>query len=228
MTVACSLEAGSILIRTEERAMKLVILGATGGTGLELIRRSLAHGHSVTTFVRAPQRLDEFRNQITIKQGDLLNQDALARVLRGHDAILSGFGPRVPIAKSDAHLLEEFATVLTGAMRDASVRRAVIISTAFLFKDSIIPPTYLVGKLLFPTVVTDSAALERIFQKSQLDWTLVRPPQLTDTSFSGKYRVRLGHLPRFGFKIARADVADYFIKAASDNTLVRKIVGVSN
>jgi putative NADH-flavin reductase len=228
MTVACSLEAGSILIHTEERAMKLVILGATGGMGLELIRRSLAHGHSVTTFVRAPQRLDEFRNQITIKQGDLLNQDALARVLRGHDAILSGFGPRVPIAKSDAHLLEKFATVLTGAMRDASVRRAVIISTAFLFKDSIIPPTYLVGRLLFPTVVTDSAALERIFQNSQLDWTLVRPPQLTDTSFTGKYRVRLGHLPRFGFKIARADVADYFIKAASDNTLVRKIVGVSN
>ncbi len=102
------------------------------------------------------------------------------------------------------------------------------ISTAFLFKDSIIPPTYLVGRLLFPTVVTDSAALERIFQNSQLDWTLVRPPQLTDTSFTGKYRVRLGHLPRFGFKIARADVADYFIKAASDNTLVRKIVGVSN
>src|SRR5260370_3128981 len=228
MSVACNLEAGSTLIKTEERAMKLVILGATGGMGLELIRRSLAHGHSVTTFVRAPQSLDEFRNQITIKQGDLLNQDALARVLRGHDAILSGFGPRVPIAKSDAHLLEEFATVLTGAMRDASVQRAVIISTAFLFKDSIIPPTYLVGKLLFPTVVTDSAALERIFQNSQLDWTLVRPPQLTDTSFSGKYRVRLGHLPRFGFKIARAHVAAYFIKAASDHTLVRKIVGVSN
>ena len=208
--------------------MKLVILGATGGMGLELIRRSLVHGHSVTAFVRAPQRLDEFSDRIMIKQGDLLDQKVLAQVLQGQDAVLSAFGPRVPIAKADAHLLEQFATVLTGAMKDASLRRAIIISTAFLFKDSIIPPTYLIGKLLFPTVVTDSAALEEIFQRSDLDWTIVRPPQLTDTVFTGKYRVRLGHLPRFGFKIGRADLAEYFLKAVSDKTLIRKIVGVSN
>jgi putative NADH-flavin reductase len=208
--------------------MKLMILGATGGTGLELIRRSLAHGHSVTAFVRAPDRLEEFRGRITIRQGNLLDQNALAKALRGQDAVLSGFGPRVPIAKTDAHLLEEFATVLTGAMRDANLRRAIIISTAFLFKDSIIPPTYLIGKLLFPTVVTDSAALEGIFKKSDLDWTIVRPAQLTDTPFTGRYRVRLGHLPRMGFKIGRPNVAEYFVQAASDNALVRKVVGVSN
>lgn len=208
--------------------MKLIILGATGGTGLELIRRSLVHGHSVTAFVRTPNRLEEFRGRITIKQGDLLDQNGLAEVLRGQDAVLSGFGPRVPIAKTDVHLLEEFATVLTDAMREASLRRAVIISTAFLFKDSIIPPTYLIGKLLFPTVVADSAALEGIFHESDLDWTIVRPPQLIDTTFTGKYRVRIGHLPRMGFKIGRADVAEYFVRATSDNTLIRKVVGVSN
>jgi hypothetical protein len=97
-----------------------------------------------------------------------------------------------------------------------------------LFKDSILPPTYLIGKLLFPTVVSDSAALEIVFQKSDLDWTIVRPPQLTDTPFAGKYRVRLGRLPRMGFKIGRADVAEYFVQAASDDTLIRKVVGVSN
>ena len=85
--------------------MKLVILGATGGMGLELIRRSLVHGHSVTAFVRAPQRLDEFSDRIMIKQGNLLDQKVLAQVLQGQDAVLSGFGPRVPIAKADAHLL---------------------------------------------------------------------------------------------------------------------------
>jgi putative NADH-flavin reductase len=210
-----------------EGCMNLIILGATGGTGLELVRRSLVRGHSVTAFVRDPNRLEEFRGRIAIKRGDLLNRDALAEVLQGQDAVLSGFGPRVPIAKADAHLLEEFAAVLTGAMKDASLRRAVIISTAFLFKDSIIPPTYLIGKLFFPTVVADSAALEGTFQKSDLDWTIVRPPQLTDTTFTGKFRVRLGHLPRMGFKIGRPDVAEYFVQAASDNAVIRKIVGVS-
>jgi putative NADH-flavin reductase len=208
--------------------MKLAVLGATGGTGMHLIRRALAHGHSVTAFARAPQRLEEFSGSIAIRQGDLLDRNALADALRSHDAVVSGFGPRVPIAPSDAHLLEAFATAVTGAMHDAQVRRAVVISTAFLFKDSIIPPTYLFGKLFFPTVVKDSAVLESIFQKSSLDWTLVRPPQLTDGEFTGAYRVRVGHLPRFGFKIARDDVADYFVKAASDKAVIQKIVGVSN
>src|SRR5882757_7146077 len=100
--------------------MKLMILKATGGTKLKLIRRSLAHGHSVTAFVRAPDRLEKFRGRITIRQGNLLDQNALAEALHGQDAVLSKFGPKVPIAKTDAHLLEEFATVLTGAMRDAN------------------------------------------------------------------------------------------------------------
>jgi putative NADH-flavin reductase len=70
--------------------------------------------------------------------------------------------------------------------------------------------------------------MERVFQDSALDWTIVRPPQLTDKARTGKYRVREGHLPRFGFKISRADVADCLIKTLDDRTSVRKILGVSN
>ena len=208
--------------------MRIVILGATGGTGIELLRRSIASGHSVTAFVRHAEALKEYRDHIQIRTGDLLDQAHLARVLQDQDAVLSGFGPRVPVAKTDAHLLKQFATSLTGAMQQSGVRRLVIISTAFLFKDSIIPPTYLLGKLLFPSVVKDSADLEAIVQKSQSDWTIVRPPQLTDLPFTGRYRERIGHLPRFGFKISRADVADYFVKSLSNRSLSQHIVGISN
>jgi putative NADH-flavin reductase len=208
--------------------MKFVVLGATGGTGLEIVRQAIDHGHSVTAFVRSPDPLKPFGNRITIKQGDLLNSAELAKAISGHDAILSGFGPRVPIAKEDANLLRSFATALTTAMHDAGVRRAVIVSTAFLFKDSIVPPTYLFGRLLFPGVVIDAAAMEQIVMESGLDWTIVRPPQLTDKPFTGKYRVRTGHLPRFGFNISRADVAHSFLKTVEDPASIRKIVGVSN
>ena len=208
--------------------MKLVVLGATGGTGLEIVRQAVDHGHSVTAFVRSPERLKPFDNRITIKQGDLLNSAELAKAISGHDAILSGFGPRVPIAKADANLLRNFATALTTAMHHANVRRAIIVSTAFLFKDSIVPPTYLFGRLLFPGVVIDASAMEQIMMQSGLDWTIVRPPQLTDKPFTGKYRVRIGHLPGFGFKISRADVAHSFLKTVKDPASIQKIVGVSN
>ena len=102
--------------RSAKRSMKLVVLGATGGTGLELVRQAVEHGHSVTALVRSPDRLGAFRERIGVKQGDLLNPAELEQVIKGHDAILSGFGPRVPVSKTEAHLLEQFAVALTSAM----------------------------------------------------------------------------------------------------------------
>ncbi len=208
--------------------MKLVILGATGGTGLELVRQALERGHSVMALVRSPDRLKPFRDRITIKQGDLLNRADLEQALKGHDAVLSGFGPRVPISKADANLLQRFADTLTEAMVLAGVRRVVVESVAFLFKNSILPPAYLLGRLLFPRTVADASAMERIFAQSKLDWTMVRPPELTDKPYTGNYRVREGHLPRFGFSISRADVADFMLNTVENRASIGKVIGVSN
>jgi putative NADH-flavin reductase len=208
--------------------MKILVLGATGGIGLELVRQAIEHGHSVTAFVRAPERLKPFHGRITVVQGDVLNSADLERTVEGHDAVLSGFGPRLPLSKADADLLRTFAVSLKTAMQHANVRRVVVVSTAFLFKDAVMPPAYLVGRLFFSSLVLDANAMENVFQESALDWTIVRPPQFTDKGRTGKYRVRQSHLPRFGFRISRADVADCLIKTLDDRTAVRKILGVSN
>ncbi|MCI0391830.1 MAG: SDR family oxidoreductase [Acidobacteria bacterium] len=208
--------------------MKLVVLGATGGTGLELVRQAIEHGHSVTAFVRSPERLKPFRDRIKVKEGDLLNSAELERVIEGHDAVVSGFGPRVPVSKADANLLQQFAVALTSAMLHAGVTRVVVQSVAFLFKDSIIPPAYLLGRLFFPGIVADASVMEEVFEKSGLGWTIVRPPELTDKPYTGKYRIREGHLPPFGFRISRADVADFMIKVVEDRSSIGKIVGVCN
>lgn len=208
--------------------MKLLVVGATGGIGLEIVRQAIERGHSVTAFVRSPVRLKSFGDRITVKQGDLLNGADLEQVVKDHDAVLSGFGPRVPVSKADAHLLQQFAVTLTGAMTQAGVKRAVVASVAFLFKNAVLPPAYLLGRLFFPRTVADASAMERVFGESALDWTMVRPPELTDKPYTGRYRVREGHLPSFGFKISRADVADLMIKLVERRSSIRKVVGVSN
>ena len=208
--------------------MKLVVLGATGGTGLEIVQQAIERGHSVTALVRSPERLKPFRDRIIVKQGDLLNPAELEQVIQGQDAILSAFGPRVPVSKADANLLQRFAVAVTSAMVHAGISRVVVESVAFLFRDSLVPPAYLLGRLFFPRTVADASAMERFFGESDVDWTMVRPPGLTDKPYTGKYRVREGHLPRFGFTISRADVADFMLKVVENRSAIRKIVGVCN
>jgi putative NADH-flavin reductase len=209
-------------------AMRLLVLGATGGTGLQIVDQAVERGHSVTAFVRSPDALKRFGDRITVVRGNLLISSEIHRVLESQDVVLSAFGPRQPPSKEDATLLQRFATALTAAMAQASVRRFVIESTAFLFKDSTFPPANLLGRLFFSAIVRDATEMESIVQKSGLDWTIVRPPRLTDKPRTGKYRVDEGHLPRFGFSISRADVADFMIRSAQDPASNRKIIGVSN
>jgi putative NADH-flavin reductase len=77
--------------------MKL-LLGATGGTGLQIVDQAIERGHSVTAFVRAPDALKRFGDRIVVIPGNLLNSSELQPVLEGHDAALSSFGPRLPVS----------------------------------------------------------------------------------------------------------------------------------
>lgn len=206
--------------------MKLVVLGSTGGVGHEIVKQAIERDHSVTAFVRDPARLKELGHGLTVIRGDLLSCSELQSVIEGHDAVLSGFGPRLPLAKADADLLFRFAVALTGAMRHTTTRRVVVVSTAFLFKDAILPPAYLLGRLFFPDTVADATKMEDTFRKSGLDWTIVRPPRLTDRPRTRKYRVREGHLPGFGFTLSRADTTDFMIRCVEDRAFIGKTVGV--
>jgi putative NADH-flavin reductase len=208
--------------------MKLLILGATGATGLQVVAQAVARGHAVTAFVRNTGPLETFGDRIDVVRGNLLDPTELAGALAGQEAVLSAFGPRLPISKADDDLLQRFAVALTHGMQKAGVRRVVIESTAFLFKDAIFPPAHLFGRLFFPGVVRDAGEMENIVAKSGLDWTLVRPPQLTNKPASGKYRTTIGHLPPFGFNISRADVADFMIKAGENHASIQKIIGLAN
>lgn len=206
--------------------MRLFVLGATGGIGLELVKQAIGRGHSVTAFVRSPDRLLPFADRVRLVEGDLLHPRKMASALPAHDVVLSAFGPRLPIAQSDAHLLRDFALTLSEAMQLSQVRRAIVVSTAFLFKDAVLPPAHLFGRLFFPGVVRDATDMELILQRSGLDIVIVRPPQLTDKTRTGRFRVREGHLPIMGFSIARADVADFILQMAESPKSSPAIFGV--
>src|SRR5712691_8130184 len=147
-----------------ESEMRLFILGATGGIGRQLVDQALARGHSVTAFVRSPERIGRAHERLTILGGDPLDAEQLRRALPHHGVVLSAIGPR---GRTEHGVHRDLARSLVPAMESAAVSRLAVVSSAFLFSDAAVPA--LVGRLFFHDVVKDTAEMERMIVASSLE-----------------------------------------------------------
>lgn len=206
----------------------ILVLGATGGTGLEVVQQAISRQWKVRALVRSPNRLASLERDIEIQRGDLTSQTDLATALQGIDAVVSAFGPRNPVPHHEEDLLSRFSAALISAMGKTQVRRVVLESTSFLFKDAVLPPAHLVGRMFFADRVRDSIAMEDSFRRSSTDWTFIRPTRLTDGPKTANYRKAVGRLPHFAFSISRADVADAMLTALFDPSTLRVPIGVTS
>ncbi len=203
--------------------MKFLILGATGGTGLRLIDAAIRRGHEVTALVRSPQKLANADRRLQVLAGDPLNVDHLIPALSGKDAVLSAFGPQT---LRSTPVWQKFATSLVEAMTAGEVRRLLLVSVALLFRN-IGFAGYIVSHTLLRNIRAGAGRMEGIVESADLDWTIVRPPRLTNGRGTGSYRVEDGRLPSRGFVISRADLAEFMLSEVEQNEHVRRIVGVS-
>jgi putative NADH-flavin reductase len=224
--------------------MKLTIFGATGGIGGELLQQALAAGHEVTAAVRNPGKLDPNRNGRRVVTVDLEAGDPalLQSAVAGADAVLSGVGPRL-MAKIG--VAEHGTRAIVAAMRATGVRRIVVVSAApistFSSPGRPHPPRYDPGQgffmrnLLTPIVkklirerYVDLALMEDVLRASDLDWTIFRPPRLTNGRVTGTYRTAFGRNLKGGALISRADVAHAMLAALGQRETIREEIGVAD
>jgi putative NADH-flavin reductase len=210
---------------TAECVMRLLIIGATGGTGLQVTSQAVEGGHRVTAFVRSPQKLGSLRQRVVVREGDPRSVAVLRDVLPGHDAVISTLGPP---GVGPTTILRAAAGSTVAAMQASGVRRLLVVSAAVLFDDLGLAGNIL-RRTLLKNVGDDSLEMERIVVSSGLDWTIARPPRLTNGPRSGRYDVQNGHLPgRSAFAaISRADVAEFLVSEIQHNTHIHEIVGIA-
>ena len=196
--------------------MNILVLGAAGKTGREVLAQSLAAGHTVTAFVRDPEKLD--RTDVAVAVGDARSVDDLGEALRGQDAVISTLGSGLSARQK---LIESSTVALLDAMSNAHVNRLVMLST---FAAS---PTYMatgimkLARIAMQGIVTDKTVGETLLKRSALDWTIVHATRLTDEPRSGDYHIVEGTVTDVG-TISRADVADILVSTLSDQTSVRQ------
>jgi uncharacterized protein YbjT (DUF2867 family) len=227
--------------------VKLTIIAPTGGVGRQLLAQALDAGHDVTAVARNPAKLPPgvlATMNARIVTSDLAAPDpqVLETAIAGADAVLSALGPH---NNSDAGIAAPGTRAIITAMRAAGVRRIVAISASPVSTTPSPgrpdPPRHdpgdgffmrhlgvRIAKTLFGNVYDDLARMEDIMRESDLDWTILRPPQLTGKPLTGRYRTAYGRNLRRGRSVSRADVAHFMLAALDQPETIGQVIGIAS
>lgn len=205
--------------------MKLVVLGANGRTGSQVLRKALESGMDVTAVVRSPEKAPETRHaRLRVLVGDPCDPEFLKTVLRGQDVVISSLGSRRP-TKAATSVYYRSAEALVEAAGETGLKRVLVTSTALLFREQT-----LMGKILraaVPNVVRSAIRKEQTFGSSDLDWTSARPGFLTDAD-TATYRASKDTLATNGISVSRRALAEFLVDAIDNPSTHGAAFGVSN
>jgi uncharacterized protein YbjT (DUF2867 family) len=180
---------------------------------------------------------------VRVVAADLAAPDpaVLRAALAGSDAVISGLGPR---SRADAGVTEPGTRAIVDAMRAAGPKRIVVVSAApvgtVASPGRPDPPRhdpgdgFLMRHVLAPIVRTafrehyvDLARMEDVLRDSGLDWTVVRPPRLTNGLLTRAYRTAYGRNVRRGLTVSRADVAACMLRALDEPDSIGQTIGIA-
>jgi uncharacterized protein YbjT (DUF2867 family) len=210
---------------------KIVVFGASGGIGGEVVRQALDAGYEVTAVVRERARFERVHSALdVVRVPGLADPTPLVSALKGCDAVISGVGPRGP---KDGPVASVATRGILTAMTMAGANRLVAVSAvpvgpvpegeSPLNRLVVLP---LISRLL-RDLYADLAEMEQNIQASGTDWTIVRPPKLVNKPLTGVYRSKIGgNVPR-GYRISRANAAHAMLAALNDPKTINQAVGVA-
>ncbi|MFP3869087.1 MAG: NAD(P)-dependent oxidoreductase [Desulfobacteraceae bacterium] len=192
--------------------MRILIIGATRGIGLQVVEQALPGGYEVTALVRNPQRFTKQHSRLRIIQGDILDQAAVQQAVAGQEAVVITIG--IGVTWKPVTVFSQGTKNVLAAMQQNDVRRLICVTGigagdskghgGFLY-DQIFKP------LLLNNIYQDKDRQEALIRASATDWTIVRPGFLTNGPLTGKYRVLTDLKGVTAGKISRADVAHFML-----------------
>jgi putative NADH-flavin reductase len=202
---------------------KILVLGATGGTGRLIVRQAMARGYDVTVLVRSAEKASGLKGA-TLIVGDARDEVILRQSLKGREAVVSALGtPASPLR--EVTLLSTATHALVSAMKSEQVSRLVCI-TGMGAGDSAGHGGFFFDNLIFPIllrkVYVDKTRQESIVRNSGLDWVLVRPSVLNDKPSRGVVRALTDLSDFHGGTISREDVAKFVLQQVESDSWLRQ------
>jgi uncharacterized protein YbjT (DUF2867 family) len=207
---------------------RILVIGATGGTGRQLVAQALEQGHLVTALVRSPGKLGLEHQRLTVVAGDVLDARAVEEVMRGQDAVLCALGHKRYFMPT--RILSDGTQNILRAMQAHGVRR-LVCETSLGIGNSAGRMGLYYTLFVIPVILAfyfwDKTRQERLIAASGLEWVIVRPGALTNAAGRGHCREGqdIGSLVRT-VRISRADVAGFMLGQLASDRYLRSAVGV--
>ena len=209
--------------------MNITVIGASSGIGLEAVKRALHRNHTVTGLSRSTVQLIGFEN-FKFLRGDALKKIVIKKAIANADAVLVTLGTPAGIKKTS--LFSEFAKVLVDVHNDTQTKIPFIIVSGFGAGNS---QEYVSSwfvkifiKYVIKDVYRDKTKMEEIICSSNINWTIVRPARLIDEGLTENYQIETKLYEGIHItSVSRADVADYMVKQAENQSELRKIAAIS-
>ncbi|MBF0708065.1 SDR family oxidoreductase [Alkalihalobacillus hwajinpoensis] len=204
--------------------MNILILGATGRVGSNILTLALSDRHQVTVLARSPEKLPTNSN-LTIVEGDVLNEDVVEKAAKGVDVIVSALGT------DKTTTLSESTPILIRVMKNQQINRIITVGTAGILNSRVEPTLYRFesseSKRKTTRAAREHLSVYEMLSASDLDWTIICPTYLPDGPAKGEYRVEKEYLPDGGREISTADTAAFVYKELFDRNHSRKRVGIA-
>lgn len=204
--------------------MRVLIVGASKGIGLETTRQALDAGHHVRALARSATAIAVSNPCLEKIQGDALKTVDVEAALVGVDVVIQTLGVGLVDLFQPVHLFSDATRVLIAAMRSQGVKRLICV-TGFGAGDSrasISCLQRLPFQIVFGRAYDDKSLQEKLIKESELDYTIARPGVLTSGPRTGRYRVLVEPSQWRNGIISRADVAEFLVRQIGDQTYIRK------
>lgn len=196
-----------------------------------MLSQALAAGHAVTVLTRDPMRVSISHERLRVIPGNVFDVPSVERAIQGQEAVISAFAiayrPLRPITMYSLGTRH-----IVGAMQRIGVARYVGVTSAGTYPGAVahggVVWRSVVKPIVGATLHADMRRMEALVMQSNLQWTIARPAVLVDLPPSGDYRVQPGYAIPDTYATARADLADFLVRAATDRDLqARRAVAIA-
>jgi putative NADH-flavin reductase len=213
--------------------MKVVIFGATGFAGKSILKEALAQNHQVTILVRNRTALSMNDKNLTIIEGNVMDRKKVAEVLENQDAVIQCLGAAGKGSVKPSTFISDATKTIVDEMEKSGAKRLIVMSNEGTGNSFGYQPWYFT-KIILPyfmkwlkLVIDDKNRMEPLIMNSQLNWTIVRCPNIVNKPAKGRYHAALDG-KGLKLSITLGDMSTFIVQQLRDESFSRQAPSISN